>query len=224
MLLTIGDVLIPDELAQLRADLEAVAWRDGAQTAGAMARAVKRNRQADLSSRQGAAIRTQLEFAVHDHPVLNSAARPARFSQLLISRTEAGGGYGAHVDNALMGEGAARLRTDLSFTLFLSEPEDYEGGALVIDLPGVRQEIKLKAGDLVLYPATAIHAVAPVTAGVRLVCVGWIESLIPDAGDRELLFDLENLKAALADTFEPQAPERLIAAKVFSNLLRRFAR
>lgn len=224
MILTLGAVLSPDQLKQAREALGQVPWRDGAQTAGAAARAVKSNLQADLSTRIGAALRRDLETAIQSHGILNSAARPARFSPLLISKTGAGGGYGAHVDNAFMGEGAGRLRTDLSFTLFLSEPEDYEGGALVIDAPGSRQEVKLPAGDLVLYPSTSIHAVAPVTAGERLVCVGWIESLIPDPSDRELLLDLENLKVALAKTYDAQSAERLTAQKVFSNLLRRLSR
>ena len=86
-----------------------------------------------------------------------------------------------------MGEGEGRIRTDLSYTLFLSDPEDYEGGELVIDLPGSQQATKLKAGDAVLYPSTSLHAASPVTDGKRIVCVGWIESLVPDAGDRELL-------------------------------------
>ena len=224
MLLTIGDVLSPDELTQARADLAALSWRDGAETAGANARPVKRNLQADLGSRRGAELRKRLEARLQGNAVLNSAARPARFSPLLVSRTGEGGGYGTHVDNAYMGRGQDRLRTDLSFTLFLSEPDSYDGGELLIDLPGARQCVKLAAGDLVLYPSTSLHGVAQVTRGERTVCVGWIESLVPDPGDRELLFDLENLKAALAARFDAQSPERLTAAKIFSNLLRRLSR
>ena len=224
MLLTLGGLLGPDDLTQMRRALPQLTWRDGAQTAGRVARAVKKNSQADLSSKAGAALRERLEAAIQGHRVLNSAARPARFSPILISRTELGGGYGVHVDNAFMGTGEDRIRTDLSYTLFLSEPEDYEGGALVIDLPGAQQSVKLRAGDAVLYPSTALHAVAPVREGKRIVCVGWIESLVPDAGDRELLFDLENLKVALADSFDAQSAERLMAQKVFSNLLRRLTR
>ncbi len=223
MLLTIGEVLSPDQLTQVREDLALLSWRNGAETAGRQARAVKQNLQADLSSRAGAAVRRRLDSILQSHPVLNSAARPKCFSPVLISRTPAGGGYGAHIDNAFMGAGQNRLRTDLAFTLFLSAPDEYEGGELVIDRPGESQSVKLKAGDLVLYPATYLHAVQPVTAGERLACVGWIESLVRQACDREILFDLENLKAGLADHFEPDSAERLIAAKLFSNLLRRLS-
>ena len=223
MLLIIGEVLNADQLTQVREDIDLLSWRDGAETAGRQARAVKQNLQADLSSRPGAALRQRLDSILQTHPVLSSAARPARFSPLLISRTPPGGGYGAHIDNAFMGAGQTRLRTDLSFTLFLNEPEDYEGGELVIDRPGENQTVKLKAGDLVLYPATYLHAVRPVTAGERLVCVGWIESLVRQASDREILFDMENLKVGLSERYEPDSPERLLAAKLLSNLLRRLS-
>jgi PKHD-type hydroxylase len=143
---------------------------------------------------------------------------------LLVSRTQAGGGYGLHVDNPFMGEGSARLRTDLSFTLFLSDPGNYEGGELEIETAGFTQSLKLPAGDLVLYPSTSLHRVADVRSGTRLVCVGWIESLVPDAGERELLFDLENLKATLAQSHAPQSPEMLTLSKTISNLLRKFSR
>lgn len=223
MLLTIGEVLNPDQLTQIREDIAQLSWRHGSETAGRQARVVKQNLQADLSSRAGAAIRQRLDTILQSHPVLNSAARPTRFSPLLISRTPTGGGYGAHIDNAYIGAGDKRLRTDLSFTLFLSAPEEYEGGELVIDRPGESQSVKLKAGDLVLYPATYLHAVQPVNSGERLVCVGWIESLVRHDHDREILFDMDNLKAELAKHFEADAPERLVAAKLFSNLLRRLS-
>ena len=224
MFLIIGDVLSSETVKTLRRDIAQLSWRDGAETAGAIARQVKRNEQADLSDSVGTRVRKRLERSIHSHAVINSAARPARFSPFLISQTPQGGGYGTHVDNAFMGQGEARLRTDLSFTVFLSDPDEYEGGALVIDLPGARQEIKLKAGDCVLYPTSALHGVAEVMSGTRLVCVGWIESLVADAGDREILFDLENLKSALSEHYDPQSAERLTAQKVFSNLLRRFSR
>lgn len=222
MTLLIAGVL--DEAALHEAqDLAAtLIWRDGAETAGATARQVKHNLQADLSSRTGVKLRDMLTKAVTTHPVLQAAAHPKRFSTLLVSKTEAGGAYGLHVDNAFMGEGAARLRTDLSFTLFLSAPESYAGGELVVELAGMQQSFKPAAGDLVLYPSTSLHQVAPVSHGARLACVGWIESAVPDAAARDILFDLENLRASLATTHEAQSPEMLTLAKSISNLLRRF--
>lgn len=224
MQLTLGGVLSAETLNQAQTLVSQLTWRNGAETAGETARAVKHNLQADLSSRAGAKLKALLEKAIHAHPVLNAAARPKRFSPLLVSRTEDGGGYGAHIDNALMGGGPDRLRTDLSFTLFLSDPGTYEGGKLIIDQAGATQSIKAQAGDLFLYPSTTLHAVSPVTQGVRLVCVGWIESAVPDAMEREILYDLENLRASLKGQLPAQSAELLTLSKVYSNLIRRFAR
>lgn len=224
MQLTLGGVLNAEELSQAQTLVSQLSWRDGAETAGEIARAVKNNQQADLSSRVGAKLKALLEKAIQSHPVLNAAARPKRFSSLLVSRTENGGGYGAHIDNALMGRGADRLRTDLSFTLFLTDPDRYEGGELIIDQTGATQTIKAQAGDLFLYPSTTLHAVTPVTQGTRLVCVGWIESLVPDAMEREILYDLDNLRASLKGQMSAQSAELLTLSKVYSNLIRRFTR
>ena len=184
---------------------------------------MKHNAQADLSSRTGSKLRKMLKAAISGHPVLRAAAQPKRFSKLLVSRTETGGGYGLHVDNAFMGDGADRIRTDLSFTLFLSDPDTYAGGELSTEHAGLTQALKPPAGDLVLYPSTSLHEVKPVTSGTRLACVGWIESHVRSAEDREILFDLENLRASLAQRHDPQSPEMLTLAKTISNLLRRIS-
>lgn len=223
MLLTLSGVLSADQLAEARRLAEGLAWRDGADTAGPVARSVKRNQQADLTTRSGAKLRDLLTAAVQSHPVLIAAAQPKRFSPVLVSKTGPGGGYGLHIDNPWMGSGEARLRTDLSFTLFLSDPADYDGGALDIENAGFTQSLKPRAGDLVLYPTTRLHQVAEVTHGERLVCVGWIESLVPDESAREILFDLENLRATLAPHHAQQSPEMLTLQKTIANLLRRFS-
>ncbi len=222
MSLLIAGVLDGESLTEARALAGTLAWRDGAKTAGATARAVKRNLQADLTSRTGVKLRDMLSEAISEHPVLRAAAHPKKFSKLLVSKTGPGGAYGLHIDNAFMGAGEARLRTDLSFTLFLAEPETYSGGELVVELAGMQQSFKPAAGDLVLYPSTSLHQVAPVTEGERLACVGWIESAVPDAAARDVLFDLENLRASLAPRYDAQSPEMLVLAKSISNLLRRF--
>jgi PKHD-type hydroxylase len=224
MLITISSVLDETSLLAARDMIPALSWRDGAETAGETARAVKQNEQADLSTRTGTALRAILNTAVENHPVLRAAAQPKRISSLIVSRTGAGGGYGRHIDNAFMGHGAARLRTDLSFTLFLSDPESYQGGELEIETAGFTQTVKLPAGDLVLYPTTTLHQVAKVTSGQRIVCLGWIESLVPDGADREILFDLENLKASLARKHPPQSEEMLVLSKTIANLLRKLSR
>jgi PKHD-type hydroxylase len=124
MLLTLSNVLDEADLRDVRDLVATLGWRDGAETAGGMARAVKRNQQADLTSRTGAQVRQLLKAKVERHPVLRAAAQPRQFSKLIVSRTEEGGGYGHHVDNPFMGAGESRLRTDFSFTLFLSDPGD----------------------------------------------------------------------------------------------------
>ncbi|MEZ5986961.1 MAG: Fe2+-dependent dioxygenase [Hyphomonas sp.] len=220
MMITLSSVLTADQVQKVTHLASGLTWRDGATTAGPTARQVKRNEQADLSGATGTAIRKLLQAAVETHPVLRAAAQPRRFSPLMISRASNGGGYGRHVDNAFMGSGDRRLRTDLSFTLFLSDPSAYEGGELAVETAAGEHLAKPEAGDLVLYPSTTLHEVRPVTAGERIVCVGWIESAVRDAAAREILFDLENLRAALAPQHTAQSPEMLTLSKTISNLLR----
>lgn len=222
-MITISEILDPAGVQALRRQADMLVWKDGDETAGAAAQRVKKNSQADLSSRTGAAMRQTIEQALFEHPVLKAAAWPRQFSKPLISRMEIGDGYGLHVDNPLIGSGAQRMRTDLSYTLFLSAPDDYEGGELVIELMGETHRVKGKAGDVVVYPSTSLHRVRPVTAGTRLVCVGWIESMVRDAAQREILFDLENVRAELAKTRAPEAPEMLVISKTIANLLRQWA-
>lgn len=224
MILAVHAIPEADRLAAIADRIALLEWRDGRETAGATAREVKRNEQAAMGSTAARSVADDISHILWDHPVIRAAAQPRRFSPLLISRTGEGGGYGAHVDNALMGRGERRVRTDLSFTLFLTPPEDYEGGALVIHAAGMTQEVKGGAGHMVLYPSGSIHEVRPVTRGQRIVCVGWIESMIADAGQREMLFDLENLRASLRAQLPGQSPELLTLDKTIANLLRMWAR
>lgn len=221
MRLIAGGVLDAGTLAWARAQIDALSWLDGAATAGAAARGVKRNEQADLSTRAGQGLEALLRERILTHPVVSVAARPRTLSRLLVSRTDVGGGYGDHVDNALMGPEGARLRSDLSFTLFLSEPETYEGGGLTIEDALEDRTVRLNAGDMILYPSGAQHRVEPVTQGTRLVCVGWIQSHVRDAAAREVLWDLERVRAAWPDDADPTA--RLTLDKAIGALLRRWA-
>ncbi len=220
MFLTIADVLDNEALAEVRTLAARLSWVSGSRTAGAVAREVKKNLQADLTSKAGEAVREIVGAKVRGHPVVNAYARPSRWSDMLMSRTEVGGGYGTHIDNPSMNSQAGRIRTDLSYTLFLSEPEDYEGGELVVDLAGVTHAIKGNAGDLVIYPSTTLHHVAEVTSGARYVCVGWIESRVRRADQREIMFDLENLKSELASRSCLNSPEGIILQKTLANLTR----
>jgi PKHD-type hydroxylase len=213
----ITDALV---LAEVNAKIAALSWRDGRVTAGATASAVKRNEQAILHDAAGKALRALLTPIIANNPVLVAAARPRRMTPLMVSRTENGGHYGAHVDNATMGKQPSRLRTDISFTLFLSDPTSYEGGELVIHAVGMTQAIKPKAGELVLYPSSSIHEVRPVTSGTRIACVGWIESMIRDPAQREMLFELENLRMSLRQKLPDGTAELLTLDKSIANLLR----
>lgn len=223
MPLVIGDILEPEFMELTRDQFAKLVWEDGAKTAGATARRVKKNLQADLSTRAGAKLRDMLKDAIESHSVVQAYARPSKWSKLLISRTELGGGYGLHIDNALMGRDADRVRTDLSFTLFLSDPDSYEGGELVIEQAGQTHKLKANAGDLVIYPSTTLHQVAPVTAGTRYVCVGWIQSQIRSGEQREMLFDLENLRAELRRNYQTNSIEMLTLSKTIANLTRMWA-
>lgn len=220
MILTINAIDDETKLSHLRERIGRLEWRDGRATAGKVASAVKRNEQAIVSDARGKALQEELLPFIKDNPVVKAAARPKRFTSLMISKTGVGGHYGAHVDNAIMGSGKARLRTDISFTLFLTPPDEYEGGELVVHAAGLNSRIKGEAGQLVLYPSTSIHEVRPVTNGERIVCVGWIESLISDPTQRELLFDLENLRVSLRQSMPSEAAELLMLDKSISNLLR----
>lgn len=213
-------VLSADDLAEARAHLAGLSWTDGGRTAGPAARAVKRNEQADLTDRPGAALHAWLLSRIKAHPVFAAAAMPRRISRLMVSRTGPGGEYGSHTDNAIMGDAGGRLRTDLSFTLFLSAPEAFEGGDLVVEGALGDQRIKLPAGDLFLYPSGSIHRVEPVVAGERLVCVGWVESAIRDADAREILWDLERVRSSLPET--TPAGVGLTLSKAIGALVRRW--
>ena len=221
MSLILQAVLEREDLTRIGRELEALAWKPGKRTAGASARGVKENFQADGEDPRVQALNRFVTDAIKRHPMFDLAARPARVSRPIFSRYEPGMAYGAHTDDALMDE--ARLRTDLAFTLFLSDRASYDGGALCIESALGEQEIALDAGDAILYPAGSIHRVTPVTRGTRLAAVGWVQSLIADANQRELLFDLATARARLVKA--GIAREELLALdKAMSNLLRMWAR
>lgn len=223
MILVINALDDADHLAALRERIGLLEWHDGRATAGATAREVKRNLQAAMGTSAGRRMHDELLPLIAENAVVKAAAQPRRISPLIISKTGVSGQYGAHVDNPLMGKGAARLRTDISFTLFLTPPGEYDGGELVVHAAGMSQEMKGEAGHLVLYPSTSIHEVRPVTRGERIVCVGWIESLIADQGRREMLFELENLRTSLRQKLPSQSAELLTVDKTIANLLRMWA-
>lgn len=196
MLICIPDILNGDQLAKLVSLMDRQNFIDGRETAGWAAKGVKDNKQVASNSRDYAAMQAMVTEALAANPFFAMAAMPRTMRPILFSRYTEGMGYGAHVDNALMGE-APQTRIDLAFTLFLSDPQSYEGGDLEIDEPAGTRSFKLPAGAAILYPANSVHQVATVTAGRRDVAVGWIQSLIREADKRRVLFELENLRASM---------------------------
>lgn len=217
MLLVIEKLLTAIEVQVLREAASTLQFDDGRKTAGRFAAEVKANDQA-APSPELAAVLAKVETALAGNALFRSAARPKALTKLILSRYRTGQTYGLHVDDALM----AGLRTDLSFTLFLAEPDSYDGGALIIEDTFEARAIKLNPGDLILYPSTTLHRVEPVTRGERLAVVGWAQSLIRRADQREILFDLGQ---AVETTFAAEGKSPLFdsLAKTRSNLLRMWA-
>ncbi len=215
-MLGLDGVLTPDEVAAIAVRLGGAAYQDGKATAGWHARQVKANEQVPAEDPVSRAVRGEIEAALRRHPVFSPAVQP-KFIQLLINRYGLGQAYGTHVDDAFMNG----RRTDVAVTVFLSDPSTYDGGELIIDTVAGAQAIKLPAGAAIVYPATTLHRVEPVTRGERLACVGWVESRIRDAAAREILFDLEQARRALFQRHGKTAEFDLIA-KACANLLRRW--
>jgi PKHD-type hydroxylase len=217
MLIALSGLLAPAEVGAVREAAGTLEFGDGRATAGRRAREVKANDQA-LPSPARDAILEKVRRSLMAHPVFVAAARPQKLTPLLLSRYRVGQTYGLHVDDALM----QGLRTDLSFTLFLSDPETYDGGALEIEDNYAPREVKLNAGDLILYPSTTLHRVTPVTRGERLAVVGWAQSLIRTQEQREVLFDLDQAIATLEQSGAARPVIDRIS-KARSNLLRLWA-
>jgi len=217
MIAVLGNVLGEHELAALRGAAAKLRFGDGRATAGRYARAVKHNEQA-AADRTSDAILEKVRTALMAHEVFRSVARPRKFVRLILSRYGPGMDYGAHVDDAVM----AGARTDLSFTLPLSDPGDYDGGALVMEDAVESRAFRPAAGDAVLYPTSATHRVAPVTRGTRLAVVGWVQSWVRDPARREALHDLDVAAAEMfAATGKTDGFDRLLKAK--TNLYRMWA-
>ena len=195
MIICIEGVMDAEAAATCRTEAETATYRDGRETAGWAARLVKDNRQMRPDDPCYRTIANRVDKALRANEVFMTAALPRTMPPPLVSRSEAGMGYGAHVDDALMGD--PPTRTDLSYTLFLSPPESYDGGALVLESSAGEQPYRLAAGSVILYPATYLHRVEPVESGVRLVVAGWVQSSVRDAAQRELLFDLQRARRGL---------------------------
>src|SRR5262245_11031623 len=218
MMLCIGNVLSAEQLATVRAVMDSMRFEDGRKTAGWAARLVKNNEQAEPSEQLDSVRKLILE-ALSSNELFALAARPKELTPIMISRYAVGGQqYGTHVDDALMRD----MRSDLSFTLFLADPNSYDGGELVIEQSAGEQSFKLEAGAMILYPATTLHRVEPVTRGSRVVAFGWVRSFVRSAERREILVDLERARRLLFDQ-EGKTPIFDLLSKSNANLLRMWA-
>lgn len=226
MLITIDKVLSKEQVHQFRQQLDAADWNDGAATAGTLAKSVKRNHQLDDNSELCIALGNQIVRTLSQTPLFISAALPRVIYPPKFNRYSDGGTYGAHVDSALMFLPGSnqQMRTDLSATLFLAEPDEYDGGELEIEGPFGVQCVKLEAGDMVLYPSSSLHRVTPVTRGARVASFFWIESVVADESERTLLFDLDQSVQHIAPAFAPDDQRLVQLTGVYHNLLRRWAK
>jgi PKHD-type hydroxylase len=224
MLLRVPQVLSAEEAARMCARLEAAPWADGRATAGYQSAQEKRNEQLPEDSAEAKALGDAVLAALQKNALFFAAALPRRVYPPLFNRYRGGMDFGSHVDNAVRFHppSGQRFRTDVSATLFLAPPQDYDGGELVVeDTYGV-QSIKLPAGDMVLYPATSRHRVLPVTRGARLASFFWIESMVRDDAQRALLFDLDVATQQLTRD-APGNPALVTLTASYHNLLRMWA-
>jgi PKHD-type hydroxylase len=225
MLLTIKRVLTDEELLQIHALIGPAAWEAGHETAGVQAAALKNNEQLAHESDAMRAIRQIVLQALDRHPTFFSATLPKRVFPPRVNRYQGGSNsFGAHVDNAIRFSptNGQKIRTDISCTLFLADPSTYDGGELLIHDPEGARSVKPAAGDAVIYPGTTVHEVAPVTRGARLACFFWIESMVRDTAQRQLLFELDQTIIALRNTHGDN-PHSVALTGTYHNLLRMWA-
>lgn len=226
MLLHVPQVLDTQELARVRQALETADWTDGRETVGAQGAEVKRNQQLADASPLKAGLGRVVLAALERNPLYFAAALPLRVLPPRFNRYTGGGEYGFHVDGAVMisGSGAERtqVRSDVSCTLFLCEPDEYDGGELVISDTYGEHEVKLPAGDMILYPSSSLHRVTPVTRGARLASFFWVQSMVRDDGRRRLLLEMDSsIQSLRRSGAEPGAVLQLTG--VYHNLLRQWA-
>jgi PKHD-type hydroxylase len=227
VLVCIPEVLNKADVADIRHIMDDCAWEDGRSTAGAQSALVKRNEQLPPDSEVARRLGNRIISALTANPTFLSAAIPLRIFPPLFNRYVADGGhhFGVHVDNAVRGDHLTglRIRTDLSATLFLAEPDEYDGGELVIEDTYGSHDVKLPAGDLVLYPASSLHLVTPVTRGARVASFFWLQSMVRDAHARSMILDLDSAIQNLTGRLGRDDPQTLKLSSIYHNLIRYWA-
>jgi PKHD-type hydroxylase len=224
MIVQVPNVLNAEQIARCREVMNRAQWIDGRITAGYQSAQVKDNRQLAENGPEARELGDMIVAALERSPLFITAALPLRLFPPLFNRYEGGESFGAHLDNSIRqipGTGF-RIRTDLSATLFLSRPDDYDGGELVIDDVFGAHSVKLPAGDMVLYPASSLHHVTPITRGVRFASFFWVQSMVRDDAQRALLFDLD-MAINKVNQALPNHSAVVELTNCYHNLLRRFA-
>jgi PKHD-type hydroxylase len=224
MLLPIPDVLTREQVTRARAILDQAEWVDGRVTAGHQSARTKDNLQLPEDHPAARQLGEMILSALGQNALFVSAALPSRVFPPLFNRYQGGQSFGTHVDNAIrqITGTSLRIRTDLSATLFLASQEEYDGGELVVEDTYGTHSIKLPAGHMILYPATSLHHVRPVTRGARLASFFWVQSMVRDDGERTLLFDLD-MAIQRVNADRPEHPSAVQLTGVYHNLLRRWA-
>ena len=224
MMVHIPNVLTPDQVARCREVMTRADWVDGNVTAGHQSSKVKRNLQLPETSAEARELGDMVLTALHRNPLFMSAVLPKQVFPPLFNRYDGGMTFGAHVDNAVRThpELPVRIRTDVSTTLFISSPEDYDGGELVVEDTYGNHSVKLPAGDMIVYPGTSLHHVTPITRGSRIASFFWTQSLIRDEAQRALLFDLDMSIIGLTRD-HPDHPSLVTLTGCYHNLLRQWA-
>ena len=225
MMVAIPGVLDAAQRAQARAMLYAAPWEDGNATSGSQSALAKRNQQLPEGSAAARELGQMVLDGLGRSALFISAALPLKVFPPLFNRYAGGGRFDTHVDNAIRYQRGSdfRIRSDLSATLFLSDPADYDGGVLVVEDTYGTHEVKLPAGDMILYPASSLHHVTPVTRGARTASFFWIQSMVRDDGQRRTLFDLDTAVQALAGELGQEHKEVIRLTGIYHNLLRRWA-
>lgn len=223
MMVHIPRVLSPQQVAECRQLLLQARWSDGKSTAGHQAITVKDNLQLPDDSAEARTVGQVILQALERNPLFISAALPQRILPPRFNCYQGGQAYGQHVDNAIITNQGQRMRTDLSATLFLTEPQEYDGGELLVDDTYGAHSVKLAAGDLILYPSTSLHRVNPVTRGARISAFFWIQSMVRDDAERSLLFQLDNSVQQLNRELGNGHASCTQLTGVYHNLLRRWA-
>ncbi|RYV00965.1 Fe2+-dependent dioxygenase [Shewanella sp. OPT22] len=221
MIKPIKNLFTPQQVQALRNLIAQGEFEDGKNTAGWHAQNVKTNLQWLGNEPITHELHQALAHILTANSEFTSLTYPKKMMPFIVSKSTNHGGYGNHIDDAIM-HNEELVRTDISCTIFLSDPDDYQGGELVMTLGGIEMEYKLQAGDAIVYPSTTLHRVNPVTSGERLVALTWIESLVSDASQREILFDLDSARKAIMQQ-SGKSNEFDLITKSHSNLLRRWA-